>query len=89
MANDKLRSERKIESALERLLELQAQIVTLKSLYKELDAIYLFLEGEGFTSQEHKGKLFKLRDNFASRNTSFSVAFVKRFEVEITDLTSG
>jgi hypothetical protein len=68
---------------IERALKIQQSLEQNKPLYQELDEIVLKLANEGFTSDKFENVEVEIVDNFASKNTCFKVAGVKRFELKV------
>lgn len=64
-----------------RLLEIEAERERMKALYAEYDAIVATLISRGAVLHTTPdGQAWELRDNFATANTVFRPAGVKRFE---------
>ncbi len=73
----------KLEQLLDKAIETQLQIDSVKDLYKEMDAIIDKLISSGFETLSYKGRVISLIDNFKNKNTCFRVAGIKRFELKI------
>ena len=71
---------------LTRAAQIIAELDERNALYKELDSIVQTLRAESFESAVLDGTQFRLRDNFAEKNTVFRPAGVKRFELEVEAL---
>jgi hypothetical protein len=70
---------------LKRLLEIEAEIEQHKAAYAERDLLTLALQQAGFSSHEDEEHTYVLQDNFATTNVAYRAAFVRRFNVKITE----
>jgi len=68
---------------LTRLTEIKAELEARKALYEEYDYICVELAKHEFHRAEIGGMVFNFKDNFADKNTAFTAAGVKRFDVEV------
>lgn len=66
----------------QRAIELQKKIDSLKSLYEELDDITLKLTKARFKSAKMKDHTVFLVDNFANQNHAFRTTSIRRFELK-------
>ncbi len=76
------------KAILARVIELQRELDARKDLYTELDMLTVQLQDEGFRDAELDGLLITLIDNFATSNTAFRPAGVKRFELKLKKVRS-
>lgn len=76
-------SETQIDPRIARLIEITKELEARKALYAEFDALVLELASEAFVSAVVGEVEVRLRDNFASSNTGWTAAAVKRFDIEI------
>lgn len=74
---------------LKRLLEIRAQLEANKPLYAELDSIVVELSKKVKREYVIGGLLIQIVDNFATKNTCFRPAAVKRFDVKVTPVTKA
>lgn len=74
---------------LKRLLEIRAELEANKPLYAELDAIVVELSKKVKREYVVGGFLIEIVDNFATKNTCFRPAAVKRFDVKVTPVTKA
>lgn len=72
---------KKVEALVERAKEIQVYLDSVKPLYAELDEITVELAGQRGLAKY--GCI--VVDNFATKNTSYKVAAVKRFELKWGD----
>lgn len=73
----------KTRQLIERALKIQQKLEENKPLYQELDEIVLKLANDGFTHDTIDNVEVELVDNFATKNTCFKVAGVKRYDLKI------
>lgn len=70
---------------LRRLLEIKSQLEGIKPLYEEIDAINMELSETmapgTIVVDSNLDTVHKFVDNFATKNTAFKVASVRRFDV--------
>lgn len=76
------------KAILARVLEIQAELDVRKALYEELDMLTMQLQDEGFQRELLGDCTIELVDNFATSNTAFRPAGVKRFELRVKRTTS-
>lgn len=79
MSNDQ-----SVESKLNRILQIQAELDLRKALYEEFDRLVVELAKSGFAHAELNGLVLELKDNFAESNTGWTSAAVKRFDLKVT-----
>lgn len=72
-----------LDARIGRLIDIQKELDLRKQLFAEYDAIVLSLAQEGFTEAFVEDIALLLKDNFASKNTGFTTAAIKRYEIEI------
>jgi hypothetical protein len=79
-----------IEQILKRLSEVESTIQLLKQLYDEKERLTLqLMEKVGVGQEVQEGDyLFKVVDNFASKNVMFKSAAVRRFDLEVDSLSA-
>lgn len=70
-------------SEIERLIEIRRELDARKALYEEFDRIVLGLVERGFTHIDLPEERVELVDNFKGKNTSWTAAAVKRFDLRI------
>jgi len=68
---------------IERLIEIRRELDARKALYEEFDRIVLSLAGRGFTYIDLPEERVELVDNFKGKNTGWTAAAVKRFDLRI------
>ena len=66
-----------------RLIDIKAELDARKALYEEYDEIVNTLAEQDFIRAEIGELVINFKDNFANKNTAFTSAGVKRFDVEI------
>lgn len=71
-------------AALERLAQIEEALADAKALYRERDELTRLLVELSFRAQTWEGRHYELVDNFATANTAYRAAFVRRFEIKIT-----
>lgn len=71
------------EQKLARILDIQRELDLRKELFAEYDLLVMSLAKEGFLKGFIGDMVVELKDNFAAKNTSFTTAAIKRYEVEI------
>lgn len=71
------------EFKLRRLIEIQKELDLRKALFTEYDLIVMDLAKEGFSNAEIEGLVLTLEDKFATGNTGWTSAAVKRYEMKI------
>lgn len=72
-----------IEEKLARLIDIQKDLDLRKALFAEYDLIVMSLAQMGFVKEFVGDLVLELKDNFADKNTGFTTAAIKRYEVEI------
>lgn len=68
---------------LARVISIVKELEARKALYAELDQLIQELVAEGFKEAIVDEMFLTLKDNFADKNTGWTAAAVKRFEIEI------
>lgn len=72
-----------MEDKLKRVIEIVEELEVRKALYTEFDRLVLELVSEGFTTARVNDLVLNLKDNFASGNTGWTSAAVKRYDIEV------
>ncbi len=72
-----------IEQKLSRIIDIQRELDLRKELFAEYDLLVMSLAKSKFGKAYIGGLVVELKDNFDSKNTSFTTAAIKRYEVEI------
>lgn len=75
--------EERIASNVAKALRIQAELDIRKALYDELDKVIAELVTDGFREISFGDKRVVIQDNFASTNTVFRQAGVKRWELKV------
>ena len=72
-----------LEAVLLRLLQVKAELDSVKVLYEEYDKLVLELRDKGFSLAIIGDDAISLVDNFAESNTSWKSCGVKRYDVKV------
>ena len=72
-----------VSATLDRLLEIRSELEARKALFLEQDALLLKLVSLGFVSCARGDEVIFLKDAFASGNTGWTSAAVRRFDLEV------
>lgn len=69
-----------------RLLQIQSELDARKALFAEFDTLVLELQSEGFHQTRIDDLVIEIEDRFASGNTAFTAAAVRRFDLKVETL---
>ncbi len=72
-----------VRGDLERLLEIKGELAERNALYEEFDLIVLRLSAKGFRQLDLESERIELIDNFSGKNTAWTSAAVKRFDLKV------
>lgn len=79
-------SNKGLASDIDRLLEIKALLAERNALHEEFDQIVLRLAAGGFEAVELAGERVSLVDNFKEKNTAWTSAAVKRYDLKVESL---
>jgi hypothetical protein len=77
------------EALLARILEVNAELEIRKALYAEYDELILKLVDAGIEHEIFRGLELEVVDNFATKNTGWTQAAVKRFALKVRKAGAG